>query len=121
MSILVSALVNSTLAGTIIGYLIAIVFPQINSTLDTYLIQRTGSKFYFLLFLCPPLAIQHSLQAGILTPCSTSICPGFKELFSVSDFTIGVAIILFDAIWMTVAGFYLEAILPQAWGIRKSM
>jgi ABC-type multidrug transport system ATPase subunit len=117
-AIFLSSLCNSTLLSLVLGYIIALFSTSVCSTIDQFLIQKTGDQFIFLLLL-PPMAINHSFQSGILNMCNNANCPGWSTFITWNPVLKGMIFMLLDGVLCLVMGLYIDAVFPGKWGVAR--
>lgn len=78
-----------------------------------------GNYVYKPLLLILPLPIT-CVMTAITTACNTFQCPGIETLIYNPEISLGILFMYIDAVLYMLLGLYFDAVLPQAWGIRKS-
>lgn len=112
-----SAFISKTLIAVVLGYLLTIFGTTAGVILSSQVFQK-GDLSYKPVYLINPLALTDVIYS-ISIACNKLTCPGVEALWMDREIQIGIIAIYFNALWYLIVGLYIDAVIPQQWGISK--
>lgn len=117
-SFLLSSVINDTLIASVAGYLLVLFGPIAGVILEQFVIPADNAWPYFPLLFVYPLQLNHATIAQVRA-CNTGSCPGYENIVT-DPFVLQSLIAIYgSAVLYMALAVYLNAVLPQAWGVRK--
>lgn len=114
-----SSFIGKAIVAVVGGYLVAIFGPTA-AVLVEVLVFTPGVWWQRIFMIIPPLPLSHSILT-VVGSCTLLDCIKISALWEAPDLYWPLIYMLIDSVVLILLGVYFDQVLPQPWGIRKSV